>query len=154
MIVAAILIIGSFVYGVQWYKNRSQSHLFNGEVVSVADSGVITVSGIYPREDGLQPVAQKNIPVQTDAKTKFVKTLIYLPSTDELKATNGRYEPSKLKRENSDSTLAELKKSGQGTVISVVANTNVYNQDAITPQQIKEINFILPIYPILPKPAK
>ena len=129
---------------------KPESYRINGQTVEVSDTGIVTVSGYYAGEDDVPiglPKEPSIVHVKTDANTKIIKTLLYLPGAEELKATGGRYDPSKLKRETAPNTIVDLKKSGRGTVVTITFNADIYNQPVIFANQIKDITYISPVYP-------
>ena len=143
-IIVLIVIVG-IGYSYLYYKESgAEAKEFVGTVESVKDSSIV-VEGFYsvPDQPEVQiPNQKRRITVLFDQNTTFTKESIHLPSAEELKATDGYYDPSKLKRDKVQGSIDDFKEGGVSVVIT--SSTNVYGQPSF---HAVEILYIEPVYP-------
>jgi len=145
LLVFLVVLLAGVIFGWGWYsKNRVIAKEFIGTVKSV-EGNAIVVEGVYSTPDQpelMQADKRKTIQIMADEETKLVKESLYLPSAEELKDTGGRYDPSKLKREESAGSLEDLK--AENISIRAKSDINVYGSEFFT---ASEIRYIEPVYP-------
>ena len=126
-----------------WSRNRIEAREFAG-TVSRVEGDKIFVDGVYlvaERPDLSNPDKRKMVAVLVGVQTRVIKEKLFLPTTEEVEKTGGRYDPVKLKRESVVSSIGEL---GEGVSITAKASANVFGRPSFT---ASEITYIEPVFP-------
>ncbi len=136
---------GYFNY--QQYHNRPQSHQFTGQLMQVLNDGRLVLKGTHvndtdpDKSDYTHPTV---VTVIVTPDTKFVKTLLYLPTKAETAKTGGVFYPKDLKREQVAGSLNDFK-TEQGLGLTIKTKDSTYLEDKVI--IAIEIDYIKPVYP-------
>mgnify|MGYP001559735826 CR=1 FL=1 len=150
IVVLVVLIFwGDFILSLVGIKERIQSKEFIGQVLSVSGNSIFLKGSftiLNPKDLKAPRISPdlKEVEVIIDGKTKFVKTLLYLPSAEDLKKTGGRYNPDELKKEIRDGLLQDIKNNEGNLSIIVKSQNNIFNKQRFI---TSEIDYIEPIFP-------
>ncbi len=142
-----VIIVGGIVYGVKWYKNRPQSHLFVGRLIEVKSDGNLTVEGTRvndtnPNKSDYNHLTTVTVKITGD--TKLVKTLLYLPTKAETAKTGGIFYPKDLKKEQQAGSLLDFKNhESLGLTIKTKNSTHI-GDTVIT---AAEVDYTEPVFP-------
>ena len=138
-----VLIVLGFWY---YQKNKVEAHEFSGRVHKVnAENQSLTVQGVYvvkDRPDLSNPSNAKIVTILINKDTKIVKERLKLPTLEEAEKTGGRYDPSKLRREQTAGSLSDL--NAENVSISAKASKNIYGRSSFA---ASEIIYIEPVFP-------
>ncbi len=146
LIIIAIAIAGFFVSKFL-FGERGEAKEFIGQVKKV-EGNVILVNGVFVNQD--KPELARNgfrkegVKIVVSPETTIVKILMYMPTSEELKKTDGRWNPADLKQEETSGTLADLTDRKEGSTIRAVSDKNIFNKSKFT---AKRIEFVEQIYP-------
>ncbi|MBI2068786.1 MAG: hypothetical protein HYT67_01635 [Candidatus Yanofskybacteria bacterium] len=146
--VIIFVIAAGFIWGIWRYANRAQSHQFQGQVVKFSNDelelfGVYLIDGKPNMSDFANP---KNVRVKINPNTKFVKTVLYMPTREELNTSKGIWDPAKLKQERQTGSLTDFKNTeGLGVVVKTPKNS-MGNSMLVA----SEISYTVQIYPAEP----
>jgi hypothetical protein len=161
--VLAVVVIAGLTLGQHWYLNyrqyhgRPTSHLFTGQLFGFQPDGNISargtvVSDLYPeKSDYAHP---QLVTVIVSPTTKFVKTVLYMPTHDELIKSGGKWDPANLHKEEQAGSFDDLKKM-LGTGLNIKTNESIYLSDTrITAQEVDYTTQVYPDFKPTPKPNK
>lgn len=130
-------------------SEKIEAKEFIGQLIEVKSNSII-IEGAYnissfqdSDQNNFQPELKK-VEVLVDSKTKFSKTLLYLPSAQDLEKTGGKYDPSGLKRGSAEGSLEDLKIMEGGVSITAKSESNVYNRSRFFASEIQYIEAIYP----------
>ncbi|MBX4190337.1 hypothetical protein KW791_03535 [Candidatus Parcubacteria bacterium] len=140
---AVLIIAGLGIWGwFQIHQSKAVAYQFAGQLQGV-NGNDLSIEGDYVYEANSKGVPEKRTATAVvDKDTKIIKVSIFLPSSQELKASGGRYNADALKREATTGSIDDLKKIAQS--ISVRAKGNIYGKSKFT---ITEVTYIIPVYP-------
>jgi len=146
---AIILVIAIGLFLSVWrYINRTQSHQFEGQVLKFSNDelelfGTYLIDNKLNMSDFANP---KNVRVKINPNTKFLKTVLYMPTLEELKNSKGIWNPANLKQELQTGTLNDFKNTeGLGVVIKTLKNSM---GDSVL--VASEISYTVQVYPAEP----
>ncbi len=146
IITALIVLVGGF-WLYSWYKAQPVAHEFIGKINKI-EGGVLFVTGVLTVEEHPElsgPDKMQDVEIVISSDVKYVKTLLYLPTAQELEKTNGAYRPSDLKKDIVDGNaddLIKLRDSGMG--LSFVSDNNIYGKKRFA---VQKVDYIEPVYP-------
>lgn len=154
IIFIVIIVVSVLVWMVQTRKimnSSSVSYEFTGTLQEYKDN-VLTVRGVFTLAEQNNSDVQKPIDVQiiVEPSTKITRTILTLPTQEELAKTDGRFETDKLTRTDSEADFATLQKdiSGEfGVGIFVKSNKNIAGKAVFTAD---ELNYRAVIRPKTP----
>lgn len=145
VIIIIIIIAAGIVFGFwQYQKTKIETKEFTGKVVRV-EANAITVEGVYvvpDRPDLSGPDKTKTVIGLLDEQSRLIKERLYLPSAEEVEKTGGRYDPSKLRREETPGSVEDLREGD--TSVRIIAARNIYGLSSFS---VREIRYIEPVYP-------
>ncbi len=136
IVISVLVLVAGVVSGYQWYKNKPASHKFVGNVVEVVkDSGQIKISGVYILDatDKPQDAKTEEVVVDYDSSTKFIKTVMYRPSDEELKKSNGVWDMSKIKTDTVAGSIDDL---SINRMVTVKTHSNILGASKISASEV------------------
>lgn len=142
--ITVAILVGGFLL---WRRSGVVSHEFVGRVQKVENNQIILKGYFVIKNNSSELVSApktEDISVLVTGDTKFTKTLIYLPTTDELKKTDGKYDPKNLKKEETSGSLDDIVNGVENMSITVKNNKNIYNKRSFVAQ---EILYTEPVFP-------
>lgn len=77
--------------------------------------------------------------VEVTPETQFVKILMYMPTIEELRKTNGHWNPADLKKEEKQGILADLTDKRQGLPFKVTSSKNIYGKSKFIAVKIEYV---------------
>lgn len=126
-------------------SKKITAYEFAGGVDSV-ENNIILASGNFVSSD--HPEVSQN-PQQTkisiDDKTIFTRTIVEIPSSEELKKSNGTFNGADLKRTETSSSLDGFLKDNNdqsnmvSSTIYVKAKSNIYKRDSFRASELKYV---------------
>lgn len=129
-----------------WYvSSRPESHQFQGQVVSF-NNAELEVSGVHildadPDKSDFKNL--KTVKIKIDQNTRLVKTVLYMPTVEELAASGGQWNPAELKKEKAAGLPDDFKdRAGLGVIIKTLENS--FGKDLIN---AAEISYSIQVYP-------
>ncbi len=126
-----------------WSFNRGpsvKSYEFVG-VIKNMDGQSLTLKGQFI-DNGNSVSKDTEVVVVVTADTKITKSSIHLPTAEEVRKTDGRYDPSKLKREMVAGSLSDLKNFD--STVDIKSSSDIYNKSRF---EASEIIYTIPVYP-------
>lgn len=149
--VGAVIVIGIGVWFgyYKWYLPQyggPQSHQFQGQLIKIADDGSLNMKGtriIDTDPNSSDYTHTVTVTVKVTGDTKFMKTLLYLPTIDEVKATGGKYYPKDLKQEQQVGSASDLGSNIGNWIIIKTANNSVGDSTL----NALEIDYTVSVYP-------
>lgn len=126
-------------------EEELKAYEFAGRIQSIEGSVIHTI-GLFQipgREDLSGPTYEKNMDIIVGSQTKLIKTVLQMPTDEELKKSNGYFDSNKLPKREVQGSLEELK---EGIVDGVFAksDSDIYKITSFTATEIK---YFVPEYP-------
>ena len=123
------------------FGERGEAKEFIGQVKKVEDS-LILANGLFVNRD--KPELAKNslkkdVKIKVSPETTIVKILMYMPTSEELKKTDGRWNPAELKQEEVPGTVPDLTYKKENLTIRVVSDKNIFNKPKFTAKRIEYV---------------
>lgn len=135
-----------------FWMNRVVADNFQGQLQEVKGTKLY-IDGIYALGDNLinPEIIIKGVEVSVTSETRFIKTLWYLPSMEELKKTKGRWNPDEIRKEQVEGSLDDLFKQQNRSPISVrvISEKNIYNLVGFEAGSIEYVKMVDPARPDL-----
>ncbi len=129
------------------YRDNRESRQFTGNFLSIQNDSIL-VEGRYLVDHKYEPIDKFiNAEVVVDSSTTFKRIALHLPSAKELEGTDGKFEVSKLKTDESTVSFEDFKKDAegrQGVGIQVFTGENIWGK---TKFSAKDITYKIGIYP-------
>jgi hypothetical protein len=148
IVVAILVLFGARRYfSPRLYDNQFQSHTFGGQLVQILNDKNLVVKGTFVRDDDPNKsdfTYLYVVTVKVTADTKFIKTLIYMPSQADLKKSGGFWDPANLKKEQQAGSEEDFKNT-QGLPLTIKTKDRIYVGDKVITAQ--EISYTKPVYP-------
>jgi hypothetical protein len=129
-VVALLLVIVVLLF---WFLNNgslltnsSKAFEFDGNLAGI-DGNKISVQGGFIFQDDESknnPAAPISVQILIDSETKITRTLMTLPTREELAKTDGQFSPGKLKQTVSTVDLSTLQNESQEFAIGISAKSN------------------------------
>lgn len=140
--IIGILVVVVAVLIWNWkFKVTAEAREFVGKVEKIEGSTIYAKGAFIvpdkPEFSGSDYILDVKISVTPE--TKFTKTLVFLPSAEELEKTRGYFDGSKLPRENRDTSLEMMKNEldNRDIVIEAKANENIFQKSEFLVVEIK-----------------
>ncbi len=136
------MLIGGWAY---WQSRpKVSAHEFVGQVSKVEGSQVYAKGNfILDKNKNLDLALKKEVVIQVSDKTKFVKTLNYLPGPKDL-GPNGSFDFNKLKKEIVAGQLSDLTDNVSGLTIHAKSDINIYNKSKFTASEVDYLKDVSP----------
>jgi len=149
LIIAFLLIGAGFLLYQRSFKTDYDAFEFIGRIEKIEDNSIFLFGTYFAPDqpDLANAQNQKKVKVMIGSETKFVKTKLFLPTDEELKASGGRFRPDELKREEETGSLDDIKKileNSERFSIRVKSTKDIYGKSKF---YASEISYIVPIYP-------
>ncbi len=145
-----VAVIGALLWGIQTGKIFDRgpiSHEFTGTLEEYKD-GALIVNGIYTMEsEGSSPQEITAVRIIVAPDTKIIRTVLTLPTREELAKTNGRFDTEKLARADSEADLSTFQKDISGVFgigIFARSNENIIGKTVFTASEINYRTVIRP----------
>ncbi|HEY4474877.1 MAG TPA: hypothetical protein VJC06_03075 [Candidatus Paceibacterota bacterium] len=90
-------------------KNISYAEQFNGQILEVKNNSVFAQGFFVDLKTGKLSEENKSVEIITNSDTKILKTILYMPTKEELKKTGGKWSSGNLKKEVKEISIEELK---------------------------------------------
>lgn len=140
LIIAVVVILVAAAAVIWWRMSLPKSTGFGGRVTSV-ESNSFKVIGQYALPDNPELIngsTEREVEVKVDSGTKITRQLIYLPTSAELEASNGYFDPRKARRENTTGTLEDMRTDAKQQTVSVEvkAARDIYKKGQFTATEI------------------
>lgn len=145
---ASLLLLTILIVGILIWVNKSgklfdsqslTSQEFTGTLESY-EGNILVAGGIYTLETANEAEVQeiKKVEIIVGPNTKITRTLLTLPTAEELKKTNGYFESDKLKKVESQVDLATLQKDTDGFGMGIFAKSdrNIFGASSFTATEI------------------
>ena len=142
-IVAVIaLAVAGFFASKFLFGEHGESREFIGQVKKV-EGNVIWTNGVFVNQDNPELAKngfrKDNVKIVVSSETTITKILMYMPTSEELKKTDGRWNPADLKQEETSGTVADLTDNKEGLTIRVLSDKNIFNKSKFTAKRIEYI---------------
>ncbi len=146
------LIFGLGIFAIYRYypAHLIESKEFDGNLMTVKNKSILVKGAPFsvdPKSVGIDPNNLPVVEVAVTSDTKIVRTTFQIPLADELKKTNGMFEPDKLPRQQAIASFDTLKKDFSGTQytigMKIISLKNVVGKQQIVAQ---EIDYIFPTH--------
>lgn len=144
LILAALLIVGIWG-GIYWDYKRPKAYAFTGKIEKVEGSSVLA-AGFYVGEQGpyrASSGSEDRAEILVTPETKIIKTVWMMPSNADLEKTGGRWDPNKLKKENKEVSIEDLRDE-EGIPILVKTERDIFRKAKF---QAQVIQFLKQEYP-------
>ncbi|MDO8496584.1 MAG: hypothetical protein Q7S43_04035, partial [bacterium] len=131
------------------FMERGESKEFIGQVKKV-EGNVIWAHGRFINRDKPELAAKalgKDVEITVLPETTIVKILMYMPTSEELEKTGGRWNPADLKQEEVPGMITELTYNKENLTIRVLSDKNIFNKSKFTPTRIEYIEQVEPDRP-------
>lgn len=121
--------------------NNAVAYEFTGTLQEYTDN-VLLVSGVYALEGNPEsdsPQEPVLVEITIAPSTRITRTILTLPSQEELRKTEGRFDTDKLPRKDSEADISILQKdiSGEfGLGIFAVSDENIAGKKSFTATEI------------------
>ena len=141
-IIVAALVIAVAVFVWNWkFRVTIEAREFFGKIEKI-ENNVIYGKGVFvvPERPEFSSSDQiRDVKISVNSETKFVKTLVFLPSDEELKKTGGYFDGSKLPRENRDVSLEILNSEleNRDITVEVKANKNIFGKSRFLAAEVR-----------------
>lgn len=140
------LIAGFFVS--KFFLNRITAKEFVGNIQKI-EGNTIYVKGLYvvpekPELADQQRGFTQEVQVLVSQDTQLIKIVLHMPTIEELKKTNGRWDPNKLPKEEVPANIEELTNKKEGLIIHVLTKNNIFKKSKFV---AKRIEFVQEVYP-------
>lgn len=154
IIIGVTLIVGAGIFLTYWYFKASaiQTKEFAGNLQSIKGDSIFVKGEPFLTDTkiaqsiGIGSSSMSTVEIIITADTKITRTTFHIPTADELKKTNGMFEPDKLPREQSAVGLDTLENDFKTTYYTIgvraVSAINVIGQQKFT---AKQIEYIFPV---------
>lgn len=136
-----LILVGAGVFLWQW--GRIASYQFVGQIEKV-EGNMIYVKGLAVVPDKPESYNQdkiKSVVVLLDDKTILEKEVWYMLSAEELKKSEGRWDPNQLRKEMQQGSMGDL---DAGASVTVESRENIYNK---TEFRAKKVKYLKQVYP-------
>lgn len=140
-----LLAVAGFFASKFLFGERGEAKEFIGQVEKV-ENNVIWTRGVFVNPDKpelAKKISSKNVEIKVSSETVIVKILMYMPTSEELKKTGGRWNPADLRREEVLGMLTDLTDRKQGLTIKATSDKNIFNKSKFT---AKRIEFVEQVY--------
>jgi hypothetical protein len=140
VIVAVVLIAAAALAAHKLMQPKASTDGFGGVVTAVNDHSVV-VKGQYTLPNNPELInssTERELTIKVDQSTKITRELIYLPTSSELQASGGKFDPRTARREKTVGTLQNMRqdKEQQTVSIDVKADGNIYGKSQFTAKEI------------------
>lgn len=144
-LITALIILGLVIAGFFFSQYLLQEKIISKEFVGSVqktEGSVIFLKGLYIVPEKPELIKQQggftqDVQVIVNDSTEIVKTLVHMPTNEELKKTNGRWDPNKLPKEEVKGTVAEMTDGKQGLLIRVLTDTSIFKKSKFTAKRIE-----------------
>ena len=141
LFVILIIIVSAFAFYFLYYKKIIVSKEFAGKFKGLS-AQTVKVEGAYIFTKNRAETNQlKTVEAVVTDKTIIIKTIIHLPTQEELKATNGYFDGRTLKRDTAPTDFATFNKDVNSTRdnINIFAKSknNIYKKTSFEAEEIK-----------------
>lgn len=137
-ILTLAIALGSYLYLGQIKKDNSlpQVFEFSGQVKS-ADTNSLVLNGVYDSKERpeLTKIDQMmDVTVKITPQTKYLKTVLTLPSADQINAQHGAIRADQLKKEETSVDFQTFKTdvTTNKIIIGARSSQNIYNKQEFT----------------------
>lgn len=132
LIAIMVVVVGTFFVWNWKFRVSADAKEFIGKVEKI-ENNTIYAQGTFvvPDKPEFSNSDQiRSVKILTSPETKFLKTLVFLPSEAELKKTGGYFDGKKLKRENREVSLETMSKEleRRDIVVQIKANENIFRK--------------------------
>lgn len=108
IILAGVIVI-IFIGLVFVFKNISYAEQFNGRIKEVKENSLLVRGFFVDLKTNKLSEDSNNVEILINSDTKIFKTLLYMPTQEELKKTGGKWNSNNLKKEVKEVSIEELK---------------------------------------------
>lgn len=150
ILVIIFLAIAGFFASKFLFGERGESKEFIGQVKKV-ENNVIWAHGRFINRDKPELANKslsKDVEITVSPETMVVKILMYMPTSEELAKTDGRWNPADLRQEETPGMVTDLTDNKEGLTIKVLSDKNIFNKSKFT---AKKIEFVEQVYPDRPQ---
>lgn len=91
------------------FKNISYAEQFNGRIKEVKENSLLVRGFFVDLKTNKLSEDSNNVEILINSDTKIFKTLLYMPTQEELKKTGGKWNSNNLKKEVKEVSIEELK---------------------------------------------
>jgi len=145
IVTAAALLVLAAAFWFSWLAKQPKSYELAGRIERIEGNSIF-LNGVYQvpdRPDLTVPENAKEVEVVVTAATRFVKTVLYLPSAAELEKTGGMYRPDDLRREEVAGAFDDIKNGGVDGIFAA-AGKNVYGKSKFEASEVRYISAVAP----------
>lgn len=142
--IVAVLVVAAVAFS-SLKINKYQTNEFAG-IVSRVENGALIMDGNFITKDEnniLITLKAENIRVNITPQTKIVKTIIHMPTSDEITAMGGFFRPENLKQDvievSPEVLISDLSVNKTNTFVR--ASSNIYGKKAF---DAAEVQYTLP----------
>ncbi len=149
VLVVLALAVAGFFASKFLFMERGESKEFIGQVKKV-EGNVIWAHGRFINRDNPELASKalgKDVEITVSTETIVVKILMYMPTSEELEKTGGRWNPADLRQEETTGMITDLTDNKEGITIRVLSDKNIFNKSKFTPTRIEYIEQVEPNRP-------
>ena len=149
LLVVVALAVAGFFASKFLFGEHGESKEFIGQVKKV-EGNVIWAHGRFINRDNPELANEgvgKDVEITVSPETMIVKILMYMPTSEELEKTGGRWNPADLKQEETTGMIIDLTDKKEGLTIRALSDKNIFNKSKFIPTRIEYIEQVEPNQP-------